>query len=340
MSKSMKLWTIDQLGADRLTLSDAPIPTPGAGEVLVKTRALSLNYRDKLVLETGMGMALKFPFTPVSDLSGEIAAVGQGVDRFAVGERVISTFIPHWIDGRPFGSAAAPGYPTLGGHFPGVAAEYVVLSQEALTAAPTSLSHEEAATLPVAGLTAWFSLIEEGKLAPGQTVLIQGTGGVSLFGVQVAKAAGARVIITSSDPAKLERAKALGADHGIDRRTGDWAQAAIALTGGRGVDHVLEVAGGASFGQSVTASAVRGQISVIGLLDGAVLSGEVFPLLLKQVGVRGVVVGHRRAQEDFVRFVDDVGLKPVIDQVYDFAELPAALAHLDRGPFGKIVLRT
>jgi len=339
MSDRMKLWTIDRLGADRLTLGEAPIPTPGPGEVLVRTRAISLNYRDKLVLETGMGMALNFPFTPVSDLSGEVVAAGEGVDRFAVGDRVISTFIPFWKDGQASGNAAAPGYPTLGGKYPGVAAEYVALSQDALTVAPISLSHEEASTLPVAGLTAWFALVEEGKLAPGQTVLLQGTGGVSLFGVQVAKAAGARVIITSGDPAKLERAKALGADHVIDRRAGDWAQAAIDLTDGRGVDHVLEVAGGPSFGQSLKAAAVRGQIAVIGLLDGDVLSGEVFPVLLKQLSVRGIVVGHRRAQEDFVRFVDASGLKPVIDQVYDFADLPAALAHLDRGPFGKIVLK-
>lgn len=338
MSERMKIWTIDRLGADRLTLGDAPIPTPGPGEVLVRTRAISLNYRDKLVLENGMGMQLKFPFTPISDLAGEVAAMGDGVTRFSAGDRVISTFIPHWIDGQPFGNAAAPGYPTLGGKYPGVAAEYVVLSEQALTAAPKTMTDAEASTVPVAGVTAWFALVEEGHLAPGQTVLLQGTGGVSLYGVQIAKAAGARAIITSSDPAKLERAKALGADHGIDRRAGDWAQAAIDLTGGRGVDHVLEVAGGASFGQSLTAVAVRGRIAVIGLLDSETLTGSVYPLLLKQVGVRGVVVGHRRAQEDFVRFADAHALKPVIDQVYDFAALPAALAHLDRGPFGKIVL--
>ncbi len=338
MSERMKIWTIDRPGADRLTLGEAPIPTPRAGEVLVRTRAISLNYRDKLILEGGMGVQLNFPFTPVSDLAGEVVATGEGVNRFAVGDRVISTFVPFWIDGRPGGSAAEPGYATLGGKHQGVAADYVVLSQEALTAAPASLTDEEASTLPIAGLTAWFALIEEGRLAPGQTVLIQGTGGVSLFGVQIAKAAGARVIVTSGDPAKLERAKALGADHGIDRR-GDWAQAAIELTGGRGVDHVLEVAGGASFGQSLKAAAVRGQIAVIGLLEGDVLTGDVSPVLLKQLGVRGLVVGHRRAQEDFVRFVDDKGLKPVIDQVYGLADLPAALAHLERGAFGKIVLR-
>jgi NADPH:quinone reductase-like Zn-dependent oxidoreductase len=339
MAKLMKRWNLSGYGRDHLALEAVSVPTPGPGEVLVKVAALSLNYRDRMVIESGMGMDLAFPFTPVSDLAGTIEAVGPGVARFSGGERVISTFIPHWIDGAAFGSAAEPGYPTLGGKFPGVAAEYVVLSEQVLTPSPTSLTDAEASTLPVAGLTAWFSLIEEGHLAPGQTVVAQGTGGVALFGVQIAKAAGARAIITSGDDGKLARAVALGADHGVNRLKTDWAQAVIDLTDGRGAEHILELAGGANFDRSITASAVRGQISVIGLLDGAELRGTVFPLLLKQLSVRGVVVGHRRALEDFVRFVDQHGLKPVIDREYAFADLHAALDHLDRGPFGKIVVR-
>lgn len=339
MAKPMKRWILDGFGRDRLALEEAPVPTPGPGEVLVKAAALSLNYRDKMVIENGMGMDLAFPFTPVSDLAGTVEAVGPGVTRFRGGERVISTFIPHWIDGKAAGSAAQPGYPTLGGQFPGVAAEYVVLPADALSPSPASLTDAEASTLPVAGLTAWFALVEEGRLAPGQTVVAQGTGGVALFGVQIAKAAGARAIITSGDDDKLTRAVALGADHGVNRLKTDWAQAVIDLTDGRGADHILELAGGANFDRSITAAAVRGQISVIGLLDGAELKGTVFPLLLKQLSVRGVVVGHRRALEDFVRFVDQHGLKPVIDREYAFADLRAALDHLDRGSFGKIVVR-
>jgi NADPH:quinone reductase-like Zn-dependent oxidoreductase len=339
MAKSMKRWTMDGYGQDRLVLGEALVPTPGPGEVLVKVTAMSLNYRDKIVIADGMGIDLKFPFTPIADLAGEIAAVGPGVARFKGGERVISTYIPHWIDGKASGSAAAPGYPTLGGYYPGVAAEYVALPADALSPSPASLTDAEASTLPVAGLTAWFALIEEGRLAPGQTVVAQGTGGVSLFGLQIAKAAGATVIITSGDDDKLARAISLGADHGVNRLKTDWAQAVIDLTDGRGAEHILEVAGGANFDRSITASAVRGQISVIGLLDGAELKGTVFPLLLKQLSVRGVVVGHRRALEDFVRFVDQHGLKPVIDREYGFADLRAALDHLDRGPFGKIVVR-
>ncbi|MBO9709349.1 MAG: NAD(P)-dependent alcohol dehydrogenase [Caulobacter sp.] len=339
MTTLMKRWTLNGHGRDHLTLAEVPIPAPGPGEVLVKVSALSLNYRDKMVIEEGMGLTLDFPFTPVSDLAGAIAGVGPGVTRFAGGERVISTFIPHWLDGPAIGSAAEPGYPTLGGKHQGVAAEYVVLSQEALVAAPRSLTDLEASTLPVAGLTAWFALIEEGRLAPGETVVVQGTGGVSLFGVQVAKAAGARVIVTSGDETKLRRALELSADHGVSRSQGDWAQAVIELTGGRGADHILEVAGGGNFDRSLRAAAVRGRISVIGLLDSPELRGTIFPLLLKQLSVRGVVVGHRRALEDFVRFVEFSGLKPVIDREFAFADLPAALARLDAGPFGKIVLK-
>lgn len=339
MTNLMKRWTMDGLGRDRLVLSEVEVPTPGPGEVLVKVAALSLNYRDKMVVEGGMGLDLKFPFTPLSDLAGAVAAVGPGVTRFAVGARVISTFVPHWIDGPARSSAAAPAYPTLGGFYQGVAAEYVLLSQDVLSAAPTSLTDVEAATVPIAGLTAWFALIEEGRLAPGQTVVVQGTGGVSLFGLQIAKAAGARVIVTSGDDDKLARARALGADHGVNRLKTDWAQEVIALTAGRGADHILEVAGGDNFDRSIAAAAVRGQIAVIGLLEGSELKGTVFPMLLKQLAVRGLVVGHRRALEDFVRFVDQSGLKPVIDREYAFADLHQALDHLDRGPFGKIVLK-
>ncbi|MBO9558437.1 MAG: NAD(P)-dependent alcohol dehydrogenase [Caulobacter sp.] len=339
MTKRMKRWTLDGLGRDQLVLSEVEIPTPGPSEVLVKVAALSLNYRDKMVVESGMGLDLAFPFTPLSDLAGTVAAVGPGVTRFAEGARVISTFVPHWIDGPARGSAAAPAYPTLGGRYQGVAAEYVVLSEEVLAAAPVSLTDIQASTLPIAGLTAWFALIEEGRLAPGQTVVLQGTGGVSLFGLQIAKAAGARAIVTSGDDAKLARALALGADHGVNRLKGDWAQDVVALTGGRGADHILEVAGGDNFDRSIAAAAVRGQISVIGLLDGTELKGTVFPMLLKQLAVRGIVVGHRRALEDLVRFVDQSGLKPVIDHEYGFTDLHQALDHLDHGPFGKIVLK-
>ena len=338
MAQTMKRWTLNAVGRENLALAEVPVPTPGPGQVLVRVAAVSLNYRDKLVIETGMGLDLPFPLTPLSDMAGEVAAVGTGVARFAAGDRVISTFVPGWIDGRTGGSAARPGYATLGGLHQGVLAEYVVLDQDWLTAAPAGLTPAEASTLPIAGLTAWFSLFERGGLKAGETVVVQGTGGVALFGLQFAKAAGAEVIVTSGDDAKLARARALGADHGINRLAGDWAEAVIAHTGGRGADHILELAGGANLDRSVAAAAVGGRIAMIGQLEGFELKTRVVPLLLKEVTVFGVVVGHRRAQEDMVRAVDRIGLRPVIDARYPLADLPAALDHLDRGPFGKIVI--
>jgi NADPH:quinone reductase-like Zn-dependent oxidoreductase len=227
---------------------------------------------------------------------------------------------------------------TMGGPLPGVLAEFVALPEDWLVRAPNSLSDAEASTLPIAGVTAWFSLVEEGRLRAGQTVLVQGTGGVALFGVQIARAHGAKVIVTSGDDGKIERAKALGADIGINRKAGDWVKAVIEATDGHGADHILEIAGGANLGKSVEAAAVGGQISVIGIIEGLELRASVFPLLLKQVVVRGIFVGHRRAAEDLVTAVDTIGLKPVIDRRYPLEALPEALVHMERGPFGKIVI--
>jgi NADPH:quinone reductase-like Zn-dependent oxidoreductase len=334
----MKAWTIDALGRDRLGLTESKQPEPRAGEVLIRVANVSLNYRDLLVLEGKMGDGRAFPFTPGSDLAGTVTACGEGVTRFALGDRVMTTYVPGWIDGRQLGSARAPNGMTMGGPYPGVLAEFVALPEAWLVRAPQSLTDAEASTLPIAGVTAWFSLIEEGSLRAGETVLVQGTGGVALFGVQVAKAHGAKVIVTSSDDAKLERARALGADIGINRKKVDWAEAALEATGGRGVDHILEIAGGPNLAKSVMAAAAGGQISVIGIIEGLDLHAPTVPLLLKHVVIRGVFVGHRRAAEDFVTAVDTTGLKPVIDQRYPFDALPEALAHLERGPFGKIVI--
>jgi NADPH:quinone reductase-like Zn-dependent oxidoreductase len=334
----MKLWKMDGLGRDRLQLCETEAPKPGPGEVLVRVASVSLNYRDLLVIEGKMGAGRAFPFTPASDMAGSVVALGQGSARFATGDRVISTYVPGWIDGKGLGSAAEPYGQTLGGPRPGVLAEFLALPENWLIRAPNSLDDAEASTLPIAGVTAWFSLVEEGQLHAGQTVLVQGTGGVALFGLQIAKAAGARVIITSSSDAKLERAKALGADVGINRKRLDWVSAVLAATSGHGADHILEIAGGPSLGKSVEAAAVGGQISVIGVIEGLDVSAHVIPLLYKQIRIRGVLVGHRRAAEDLVAAVDAVSLKPVIDGRYAMQDLRSALAHLERGPFGKVVV--
>lgn len=338
MADAMKIWAMDALGRNTLTLRETDIPVAGRGEVLVRVGAVSLNYRDKLVIETGMGLPLRFPFIPASDLAGAVVALGRGASRFAVGDKVISTFAPGWIDGLSKGTARVPPYATLGGHYPGVFAEYVAFPEDWFVRAPDTLDDAEASTLPVAGLTAWFALVEKGEVKPGETVLVQGTGGVALFGLQIAKAYGANVIVTSGSPDKFQRVRDIGASHIIDRNGGDWVEEVYRLTADRGVDHILEIAGGSNLGRSVEAVAIQGRISVIGVLEGFSFSGAAGPLLLKSPTIQGISVGHRRALEDFVRAIDQIGLKPVIDKRYGFSELHEALDHLDRGPFGKIVI--
>ncbi|MGJ0451642.1 MAG: zinc-dependent alcohol dehydrogenase family protein [Methylocystis sp.] len=333
----MKAWIIESVGRERLQVAEIQQPEPGPGEVLIRVANVSLNYRDLLVLDGKMGDGRAFPFVPGSDLAGAVVSCGDGVTRFRCGDRVMSTYVPGWVEGRRLGSAAQPNGMTLGGPLPGVLAEFVALPEDWLVRSPDSLSDPEASTLPIAGVTAWFSLVQEGRLCAGQTVLVQGTGGVALFGVQVAKAHGAKVIVTSSDEGKLTQAKALGADFGI-RRDSDWVKGVIDATDGHGADHILEIAGGPNLGKSVEAAAVGGQIAVIGIIEGLELAAPAFPLLLKQVVVRGIFVGHRRAAEDFAKAIDAIGLKPVIDRRYPLAALPDALAHLERGPFGKVVI--
>jgi NADPH:quinone reductase-like Zn-dependent oxidoreductase len=338
MAGMMKRWTMDTAGRDRLRLETVPLPEAGLGEILVKVKAVSLNFRDKLVIETGFGLPLDYPFTPASDMAGIVEAAGEGANRFKTGDRVISTFIPGWIDGLNNGNAREPPYRTLGGLYPGVLAHYVAFPEGWFTAAPTSLDYAQASTLPVAGLTAWSALAERGDPLAGKVVLVQGTGGVSLFGLQIAKACGAQVIVTSGSPQKLARAMTLGAAHGIDRSSGNWVDAVYKLTGDRGADHILEIAGGSNLGRSIEAAAMGGRISIIGVLEGFEISGPVVPLMLKGLTIQGIGVGHRHAQENFTAAVDRLEIKPVIDTSYDFFDLHRALDHLDRGPFGKVVV--
>ncbi len=338
MGETMRRWEMSGIGRDKLRLAVVPVPEPKSGEVLVKVGAASLNYRDKLVVETGMGLPIAFPFTPASDLAGTVAATGAGAKRFANGDRVISNFIPDWIDGRRPGNARVPHYQTLGGFYPGVLAEYVAFPEDWLVRAPASLDDAEAATLPIAALTAWSALIDLGALRVGETVVVQGTGGVALFGLQLAKLHGAEVIVTSSSDEKLARAKQLGADHGINYRSEDWVQRVHELTQDRGADHVLEIAGGPHLARALAAVAVQGRISVIGVLEGFDLSGPAGPLLLKSPVIQGISVGHRRGLEDLNRAVDRTGLKPVICARFPLDAVPEAFAALDRGPFGKIVV--
>jgi len=333
----MKRWAMDAVGRDELTLREVPVPRPGRGEVLVRVAAVALNYRDKMVVDDGRGLPLAFPFTPGSDMAGTVVERGENATRFGDGDRVISTFTPDWVDGLRPGDARTPAYRTLGGFYPGVLAEYVAVPQEWLVRAPRTLGDAEAATLPCAGLTAWFALAERGRVRAGETVLVEGTGGVALFGIQIAKLHGARVIVSGSAD-KLERALALGADDGVDRRHEDWVDAVLAVTGDRGADHVLELVGGAHLGQAIQVTAVGGHVYQIGALDGFEVSAPVMPLMLKDITIHGIATGHRRALERLVEAVDRTGLTPTVDARYPLTELPAALEHLERGAFGKIVV--
>lgn len=338
MNPTMKRWTLSETGRQNLKLIDAEIPQPGPNEVLVRVNAVSLNFRDKVIIDGGMGKGMAMPLTPGSDMAGVIEAVGPGTTRFSEGDRVISSFNADWVDGKLNNNAKNPHYNTLGYALQGVLAEYVVMSEEWLVRAPQSLTEAEASTLVCAGLTAWFALIERGGLRAGETVLVQGTGGVSLFALQIAKAMGAEVFITSSSDEKLAAAAALGADHGINRKKEDWVDAIYRLTNDRGIDHVMDTVGGRNFADSVRAVASHGRISLIGMMDVHDTSAPGGLLLLKSPTIQGIGVGHRRALEDLVRAVDGVKLKPVIDKSFCFDELPEALKLLDQGAFGKIVI--
>ncbi len=333
MTTEMKKWEITARGDVNLRMVTASTPLPKPGEILIEVDAVSLNYRESWIIDGGMGDFSDKPLTPGSDVAGRVVALGENVTRFSVGDRVIDNDIVGWLDGD-----APP--PDSKSFQLGRLAQYVAAPAEWFIAAPRSLDDAAASTLPVAGLTAWMALVELGKLRAGQTVVVQGTGGVALFAVQFASAMGARVILTSSSDEKLERARALGATDLINRhRTPDWHKAVRDLTGGRGADHILEMAGGDNVQKSLEAIAVGGRISIVGLLEAPDFRITILPLLFGRASIIGIGVGHRRALEDMVRAVDRIGLKPVIDSRYSFAELPKAMTHLRRGAFGKVVVQ-
>jgi NADPH:quinone reductase-like Zn-dependent oxidoreductase len=333
----MKAWALQGFGRENLKMVDVPVPEPTAHEVLVRVSAVSLNYRDKLLVEGLYNPELRFPVIQVADTVGEVTQTGKDVSRFQVGDRVITNYATRWIDGRP---AADEVVHTLGNTINGGLAEYLVLSEDALVLAPTYLTDEEASTLPVAALTAWHALVKNGGLSSEQTVLVQGTGGVSIFGLQLASLAGARVIVTSSSDEKLERAKDLGAHDTINYvKEPEWHKEALRLTAQQGVDQILEVAAGKSLAQSIETIRPGGQIAVIGILDGVASEIPIFPVLQKQVTIRGMVTGSRTMFEEMNLELEKTRIHPVIDAVYSFGDALKAYEHLYRGAFGKIVIR-
>jgi len=324
-------------GVDSLTLAERPQPAPGPGQVLLKMRAWSLNYRDLLVVKGQYNPKLRLPFVPFSDGVGEVAALGDGVTRVKTGQRVAGIFIQKWLCGSPSEEQARS---ALGGGGPGMLAEYVVLDADGVVAVPEHLGDEEAACLPCAAVTAWHALVAEGHVKAGDTVLTQGTGGVSLFALEFARLLGARVLITSSSDAKLKRALDRGAADGINyKTTEDWDKRVRELTGGVGVDHVVELGGAGTLGRSLRAVRTGGHISLIGVLTGG---GDVnpMPILMKNVRVQGIYVGSREMFEAMNRAIALHKLRPVIDRVFPFEQARAALHHMESAShFGKIALR-
>lgn len=336
-NQSMKVWEIQKFGLDGLAQAERTVPVPGPHELLVRISAVSLNYRDQLVLEGIFIPDLPLPFVPVSDGAGEVVAVGDGVTRFSTGDRVIGTYIPAWLDGD--GSGPEGDYIGLGGPLPGVLAEYVIFNEQAVVATPSYLTDHEASTLPIAAVTAWTALFDHARLTPGQTVLVEGTGGVSIFALQLAVASGARVIATSSSDEKLARARALGAAEIINyKRQPDWEKQVLELTSGRGADIIIEVVGGENVRHAVAALARNGHIALIGVIEGFSLTADIPPLLNQRGAIRGVLVGSRRSFERLNYGLEITRIRPLIDKVYPFSETKAAFDHLIRGAFGKVVI--
>lgn len=335
----MKAWRLSSGASslEDLTLIDIETPVAGPGEVLIRVRACSLNYRDQMIVQGRyFGGPIDREITPVSDGVGEVAGVGQGVTGFAVGDRVAGTFFSDWRAGPP---GPVRGHALGAPPAPGMLAEYVALPESAVVAMAGSLSFEQAATLPCAGVTAWNALMEGPKaVRPGSSVLVLGTGGVSLLALQIAKAAGARVIATSSSDAKLDRVRALGADATINYRDiADWGREAARLSGG-GVDHVVEVGGAGTLAQSMAAVGFGGEVALIGVLTR---SGETGPhaLMMKAASLRGVFVGSAAMATALNRAVDSCGIEPVIDRVFPLDQAKEAYAY-QASPelFGKVVI--
>lgn len=324
-------------GVDGLRLVDCPIPQPGADQVLVRLKAATLNYRDLLTIKGGYGSRQKFPLVPLSDGAGVVEQIGAGVRRFAPGDRVVGSFFENWLGGEP---SEAKMRAALGGAVDGVLAEYRVFPANALVKTPPHLSDVEAAALPCAGVTAWSAVVKLGGVKPGQTVLTQGTGGVSLFALQFAKMCGARVIATSSSDTKIERLKTLGADVTLNyNSTPDWGKKARELTG-QGVDLVIEVGGVGTLNESIRATRMGGAIAFIGVLAGPPTTELRLPLMvMQQQRLQGVTVG---SVEDLQAMCDAIafnGMKPVIDRTFSFEHIKEAFAHMISGAhFGKVAI--
>ncbi len=324
-------------GLDSLTLVERAQPQPGPGQVLIRVKAWSLNYRDLLVAKGAYGSPPPAGRVPLSDGAGEVAQTGAGVTRVKVGDRVAGCFMQRWLAGDITPEAWAS---AMGGAIDGMLSEYVVLHEDGVVRLPEHLSDEEGASLPCAAVTAWNALVREAQVKAGDTVVLLGTGGVSMFALQFARLHGARCIITSSSDEKLEQARTLGADHLINYRTApDWDKRALELTGGRGADVVVEVGGAGTLDRSLAAVRMAGNVCLIGVLTGTQAPVNTAAILRRHVRVRGIYVGSREMFEEMNRAIAQHRLRPVIGARYTFDQAPAAYRHLQGAAHvGKIVL--
>jgi NADPH:quinone reductase-like Zn-dependent oxidoreductase len=333
---TMRAIDVGGIGLETLRLAERPVPEPGPGEILIRVKAATLNYRDLAIVQGSYKPGHPRPYVPCSDASGEVAALGPGVTRFKVGDRVVPTYTQGWIDGRPTAEQRAER--TLGVPLTGVLQDFVAVPAEDTVTAPEHLSDVEAATLPIAGLTAW-STLQDGGVKPGDWVLVEGTGGVALFALQFAKLAGARVLALSSSEEKLKRVRDLGADATINyREVPEWGPSAKEAMDGRGADIVVETTGSA-LPQALTAAAYGGYVGVIGFVGGFEASVDVRQLIMPMARVHGIAVGSRTGFEAMNRAVAEHGLKPVVDQVFPLEDAAEAFALMERGGhFGKIAI--
>ncbi len=333
----MKTYQIQSAsGLEGLQQVDRPEPKPGAGQVLMRVRAVSLNYRDTLVV-SGQYPGLTLPLIPLSDGAGEVVAIGEGVTRVKVGDRIAAIFFQDWISGRLTRQKIKS---ALGGAINGMLAEYVVLNQDGVVLLPDHLSYAEGATLPCAAVTAWQALVTRGGSAAGETVLMLGTGGVSIFALQFAKILGAKIIMTSSSDEKLARAKAMGAHETINYKAyANWHEQVWQLTHGEGVDQVIEVGGAGTLERSLRSTRVGGRVSLIGVLSGAGEFNHTY-ILRNSIDVQGIFVGSREMFEAMNAAITLHQIKPAIDRVFPFSEAPEAYCHLQSGShFGKVVIQ-
>jgi len=331
----MKVMELVGPGLDGIRFAERREKDVPSGHVRLKLRAVSLNYRDLLIAKGSVPVA--YPCIPLADAVGEVVEIGAGVGRVKVGDRVCPTYYPDWIDGTIAPEKFAR---DRGWHGDGVAAEYLVLSEQELLHVPAHLSDAEASTLPCAAVTAWAAVTRHVTLRPGSTVLIQGTGGVSLFALQFALAAGAETFLISSNDEKLARAKALGAHHVLNYGAiPQWGAAILEQSGGRGVDLVVDVVGAGTLEQSVTALSNGGRISQVGVLGGFAASVSLYPLMTKEAHVDGIMSGSRDCAESMIRAIAHQRLRPIVQDSGELADLPEALLHLEgQHHFGKVTL--